>query len=62
MPNQVNIDRCYCLNTRFNELKKYHALEEIKSHTGCGTKCALCVIYLVEMLETGKTEFDEPLY
>jgi hypothetical protein len=62
MSNQVKIDRCICLNTPFHELKDYDSVEQIKRETGCGTRCQMCSIYLDEMLETGQTEFNEPLY
>lgn len=51
--------RCVCFDTTFEQLKALgmRSLEEVQRETQCGTKCGLCVPYILRMLETGETAF-----
>ncbi len=53
------IVRCVCFDKTFEELKALGlaTIEEISAETGCGTKCGLCLPYILKMLETGDTRF-----
>lgn len=60
------ITACVCFRKSFSEIKCIAAekslttMREVEETTQCGTKCGLCIPYIKEMLETGKTEFDGP--
>ena len=55
------IDRCYCRDVTFADLKALAAREgadvdHLSERTGVGTGCGLCLPYLRVVLATGKTE------
>ncbi len=59
----MQVDRCVCFEVRFETLKAYadrHGsdLDALTAHFGCGRGCGLCVPYIRQMLETGRTSFD----
>lgn len=69
----VDIDRCYCFQVRFEELRKVAgrtgaaSVEELQRHVRFGEQCRLCHPYVRRMLRTGRTSFghiitedDEP--
>ncbi|GMV24574.1 MAG: hypothetical protein AMXMBFR58_06050 [Phycisphaerae bacterium] len=54
------VDRCACLGVTFESLREMAVqqslnAEELCRKTGCGAACGMCVPYIEEMLETGKT-------
>lgn len=61
----MNIDRCYCYQKTFGELKEVadavgvDSLSGLQKHVTFGENCELCHPYVERMLETGKTSFDE---
>ncbi len=55
------IDRCYCHQVLFRDLKVLAettgaGLDQLCEQTKCGTGCGLCLPYLRVMLATGKTD------
>lgn len=55
------IDRCYCLQIRFSDLKALAeksgaGVDSLSKATGCGTGCGLCIPYIRVMLKTGQTD------
>lgn len=62
---QVRIDRCYCFQVTFAEMKEVAArrgaksVEELQQHLQFGLQCRLCHPYARRMLETGETVFSE---
>lgn len=60
----MHIDRCYCYQTLFADLK--HAAEthgaasvaELQEHVVFGENCQLCHPYVRRMLRTGTVVFD----
>lgn len=60
----MNIDRCYCFDKTFEELKavayqyNLHSINELQEEVDFGLKCHLCHPYINEMLRTGETAFD----
>lgn len=69
----MQIDRCYCFDRRFSDLKKEAELtgattvEQLLKGSDFGRKCRLCHPYVRRMLRTGETVFrhiitdeDEP--
>ena len=62
----VQIDRCVCLNRRFEDLlpvalARGLGLADLMRETGCGDQCGLCRPYLRRMLSTGETVFHQIL-
>ncbi len=63
----MRIDRCYCFQRTFAELKaiaqqrKVTSLEGLQQQVAFGLRCRLCLPYVRHMLQTGKTVFHEVL-
>ncbi len=61
----MEIDRCYCFQRTFAELKAVAeetgaaSVEELQAHVMFGQNCRLCHPYVRRMLHTGETVFDE---
>ncbi|MEM1125829.1 MAG: (2Fe-2S)-binding protein [Bacteroidota bacterium] len=61
----VHIDRCYCFQKRFAELKRLAeehgaaSVEALQNHTEFGARCQLCHPYVRRMLDTGEVVFHE---
>ena len=61
----MNIDRCYCFERTFAELKKVAAesgaesVEALQEHVVFGMNCELCHPYVWRMLRTGETAFGQ---
>ncbi len=61
----MHIDRCYCFQRTFAELKSVAArtgagsVEELQRHVRFGHRCRLCLPYVRRMLRTGQTVFHE---
>ena len=61
----MNIDRCYCYDQTFDDLKDgaedtgAASLEALQAHVTFGENCQLCHPYVRRMLHTGKTVFHE---
>lgn len=61
----VRIDRCYCFQVTFAEMRDAAArhdaktVEELQEHLEFGRQCKLCHPYVRRMLETGETVFRE---
>lgn len=61
----MNIDRCYCFDLSFEDLKRVAqetgvtSVEGLRRHVTFGENCQLCHPYVRCMLNTGKTAFDE---
>lgn len=64
-PLIVRIDRCYCFQAPFAELKEVAeatgacSVEELQRHAVFGQRCELCHPYVRRMLRTGETVFRE---
>jgi hypothetical protein len=69
----MEIDRCYCFQKTFAELKaaagthEARSVEALQAHVLFGQRCRLCHPYVRRMLRTGETVFhriitedDEP--
>ncbi|NND72064.1 MAG: (2Fe-2S)-binding protein [Rhodothermales bacterium] len=60
----MNIDRCYCFERTFEELKQVadetgaSTVKELQDHIVFGHNCRLCHPYVVEMLKSGVTSFN----
>ena len=60
----MNIDRCYCFQQTFADLKATADREDARSvqalqeHVAFGLNCQLCHPYVRRMLRTGKVTFD----
>ncbi len=60
----MHIDRCYCFQVRFEELRRVaddtgaDSVSALQQHRAFGKKCALCHPYVRRMLRTGQTSFD----
>ena len=53
------VDRCVCRQVLFADLLRLHRatgarLDELRTRTGCGTGCGLCVPYIRAALATGR--------
>ncbi|MFB6097544.1 MAG: (2Fe-2S)-binding protein [Salinibacter sp.] len=63
----MRIDRCYCYEQTFEDLKAVadaegvESVEALQAHVTFGENCQLCHPYVRRMLETGETTFDEVL-
>lgn len=63
----MRIDRCYCFQKTFGELKQVaaaHGAETVaalQEHVVFGQQCRLCHPYVRRMLRTGETCFDRIL-
>lgn len=55
---EEKVNRCECVNKRFEQLKDYEILEEAQKATACGIECEGCLPYLKLMFATGETAFD----
>jgi len=59
MPSQIK--KCICHNISFSEIQillQKESLEELKEKNLCCSKCQYCVPYVLKMIETGETEFE----
>lgn len=60
----MHIDRCYCFQETFADLKRIADAEEAKTvadlqaHVAFGHNCQLCHPYVRRMLRTGAVAFD----
>ena len=63
----MNIDRCYCYDQTFADLKAIaeaegvDSLSQLQEHVTFGENCQLCHPYVRRMLATGQTVFHEVL-
>lgn len=63
----MNIDRCYCYDQPFAELKSIadnrgvELIRELQRHVAFGKNCQLCHPYVRRMLKTGQTVFHHVL-
>jgi len=61
----MDIDRCYCYQQSFEDLKALaeetgaDSVEALQAHVTFGENCQLCHPYVRRMLETGETVFHE---
>lgn len=61
----MNIDRCYCFQKTFAELKAVaektsaESVAALQEHVEFGRRCRLCHPYVRRMLRTGSTVFHE---
>lgn len=59
------IDRCYCYQQSFEDLKEIaeatgaDSVAALQAHVTFGENCQLCHPYVRRMLETGETVFHE---
>jgi bacterioferritin-associated ferredoxin len=60
----MQIDRCYCYQTTFDDLKTVAddtgaaSVEALQEHVVFGHNCQLCHPYVRRMLRTGETTFS----
>jgi bacterioferritin-associated ferredoxin len=63
----MNIDRCYCYDETFADLKAVaeetgaDSISALQTHVTFGENCQLCHPYVRRMLATGDTVFHEVL-
>lgn len=64
----MKVDRCVCFDVTFAELQRFAKtracdLEALRREFHCGRGCGLCIPYIRQMLETGRTVFpvDPPV-
>jgi len=61
----MKIDRCYCFQVRFAELRRVAkatgaaTVADLQAHRTFGQKCQLCHPYVRRMLRTGETCFRQ---
>ncbi len=61
----MTIDRCYCFDRTFADLKEVaettdtSSVTALQTHVTFGENCQLCHPYVRRMLETGQTVFHE---
>ena len=61
----MRIDRCYCFQQTFSELKEVAGAQGVctvaglQEHVTFGQQCKLCHPYVRRMLRTGETVFGE---
>jgi len=61
----MQIDRCYCFQVRFAELRRVAkatdaaSVSDLQRHRTFGQQCELCHPYVRRMLRTGQTCFGE---
>lgn len=61
----MEIDRCYCYQRTFAELKDVaertgaDSVSDLQEYVTFGENCKLCHAYVQRMLDTGRTTFDE---
>jgi bacterioferritin-associated ferredoxin len=61
----VLIDRCYCFDVRFRDLKEIasecraRTVDELQAEVTFGAQCRLCHPYVRRMLRTGEVVFRE---
>lgn len=64
---KVHIDRCICYNTTFEEMKSImcenniKTIDELRNIKPVSLNCKICLPYILKMIETGETEFNEIL-
>ena len=64
----MRIDRCYCFEQRFEDLKAVaqdegvQTVEALQEHVTFGENCQLCHPYVRRMLRTGETVFDHVIH
>lgn len=69
--NPYTVHKCVCHDVSFATLKKIvddehdpinespvAIHEALKSKTRCSTNCAICVPYILKMIQTGQTRFE----
>jgi len=60
----MHIDRCYCFQKTFAELRsvsedaRASSVQELQEHVVFGQNCRLCHPYVRRMLRTGETRFN----
>jgi bacterioferritin-associated ferredoxin len=60
----MHIDRCYCYQELFADLKRIaeetgaDSVEDLQAHVTFGHNCQLCHPYVRRMLRTGDVAFD----
>lgn len=65
LPRVMHIDRCYCFQKSFAELKEVAdttdaaTVSQLQEHVTFGENCELCHPYVRRMLRTGETAFHE---
>lgn len=47
----ARVTRCICMGVELAALADHRSIEEIKTETGCGTICGLCLPYIQKRLE-----------
>ena len=52
------VNRCECINKKFDQLLEYGSFEEAQKKTGAGIECEGCVPYLKLAFATGETAFE----
>lgn len=52
------VNRCECINKKFDHLLAYDSFEEAQRKTGAGSECEGCVPYLKLAFATGETAFE----
>lgn len=58
------VTKCVCFDITFEEMKSImkknniKTLEELKEIKALSGNCKLCLPYIIEMIKTGKTEFE----
>lgn len=61
----MDIDRCYCYQKTFAELKAVaeatgaNSVSDLQAHITFGENCQLCHPYVRRMLKTGRITFDQ---
>lgn len=63
----MRIDRCYCYQKTFSELKKVADAQDVRTvshlqeHVTFGENCELCHPYVRRMIRTGQTTFHQTI-
>ncbi len=52
------VNRCECINKKFEQLQQFENLEAAQRASRCGVECEGCLPYLKLMFATGETSFD----
>ena len=62
MEEEALVNRCECINKRFDQLLEFASFEEAQQKLGAGVECEGCVPYLKLAFATGETAFkiDDP--
>lgn len=56
MNTSGGVTHCVCADTELVSLRGYPSMEAVKEETTCGTFCGLCVPYIEELLDKGRSE------